>query len=248
VTSEGPNPEHVHGIGPLLDEEGVPVMTAEAEPDFGPEAEHQVPEAEHQVPEPVEPDEPAEAPPRPGGRTLLVVGCVGLAVLSVALGILAAVLSSRLDHERGDRQAVQEVSGRFAAALLTYDYTDLDKAKARVLALSTRKFQKEYDAAFTGGLDVLVKETQTRSAGTVTDVFVGNISGDSATTIAVVDAVSQGTAGRNQLVSSYIELELVKLSGTWKIDNVTNLNFGQAAGAVPGATASTTTTTTQAPK
>lgn len=231
MTLDGPNPEHVHGIGPRLDDEGVPVMTAEHE--------HEPPEAEPEV-------EPEPAPARSGGRALLVVACVGLAVLSVAMGILAAVLSSRLDRERGDRQAVQDVSGRFAAALLTYDYTDLDKAKARVLALSTRKFQKEYDAAFTGGLDVLVKETQTRSAGTVTDVFVGSISGDSATTIAVVDAVSQGTAGRNQLVSSYIELELVKLSGMWKVDNVTNLNFGQAAGAVPGATTTPSTTATTA--
>jgi hypothetical protein len=242
VTVEGPNPEHVHGLmGPRLDEEGVPLLGDDgAEHDPAP-----APVAPAETVETAADDEPG--PGATGSKRLLAVVCIGLAVLSVAMGVLAAVLASRLDHERSDRRAVQDVSGRFAAALLTYDYTDLNQAKSRVLALSTRKFQKEYSDAFTGGLEVLVKETKTRSAGTVTDVFLGNISGGAATTIAVVNAVSQGTAGRNQLVSSYIELELVKLAGTWKVDNVTNLNFGQAAGALPGVgTASTTTSSTTA--
>ncbi|HEV7887125.1 MAG TPA: hypothetical protein VGO92_06165 [Acidimicrobiales bacterium] len=165
---------------------------------------------------------------------------VVVGVVALALALLSATLYAKLDQERSDRRAVQDVSGRFAAALLTYDYNELDQAKQRVLALSTGKFRKEYEQAFTGGLDTLFRETKARSAGTVTDVFVGDISNETVTSIAVVDAVAQGSAGGRRLVSSYIQLQLVKVGGRWKVDGVTNLNLGAAAADTPGAATTTT--------
>jgi Mce-associated membrane protein len=182
--------------------------------------------------------EPAEGAPR--RSRLLAVLCVVLAVAVLGLALAAAAFASRLHAERSSRQQVEDVSGRFAAALLTYDYTNLDPSKKKVLSLSTGKFQKEYEQAFTGGLDTLFKETQARSAGTVNDVFVGEIDHGTVTSIVVVDAVAAGTSGTRRLVSSYIELQLVKVNGAWKVDGVTNLNLGAAGSDTPGLTTATT--------
>ena len=206
-----------------LDEEGLP--TGEPVPDPGPDG-----------PEPV-----SEAPV--AKRRGLVVLCIGLGIAAAGFAVLAAVSTATLERERTDRERVEEASGRFASALLTYDYQDLDTAKRRVLELSTGKFRREYEQAFSGGLDVLFQQTQARSTGTVTELFVGPMEDGSVTTVVVVDAVAQGSAGGRRQVNSYIQLELVKVDGQWKVDGVTYLNTGG-----PAETGTTTTTTTAAPK
>jgi Mce-associated membrane protein len=233
---------------PFLDDEGVPAA---------PQPPAEVGVAEHPADAAAAaPLADAEAgpaastsPTRERGPVLVIVSIV-LAVAVVGIALAAASFASTLHRERNDRHSVQDVSGRFAAALLTYDYANLDVAKKRVLALSTGKFRKEYEQAFTGGLDTLFKSTQARSAGTVTDVFVGDIESGTVTTIAVVDAVATGTAGTRRMLSSYIELQLVKVHGTWKVDGVTNLNLA-AAGSDTGLTTPTPqtapTTATSAP-
>lgn len=198
-------------------------------------------------------DEAVEAVEMADGRQparrsrMAVVLAVVFGVAAVGFAVIAALSTAQLDEERGNRESVEEVSGAFASALLTYDYRDLEGAKKRVLDMSTGKFKAEYEKAFDGGLDKLFEATQSRSAGTVTDVFVGPIEGDTVTAIAVVDAVSSGTAGGRRLVSSYIELQLVKVGGRWKVDGVSNLNLTAptSEAVVPGAS---TTTTTAAPK
>lgn len=168
--------------------------------------------------------------------TLIIAALFGL---SVGLAVLAAVLSARLADERDRRQAVEDVAGRFAAALLTYDFDKLEESKQRVLELSTGNFRKEYEEAFEGGLDTLYQETQARSRGTVKDVFVGAVDGDTAEAIVVADATAEGTAGARRRLDSYIRLQLVRLGGRWQVDGVTSLNFGEEPGSV--------TTTTAAP-
>lgn len=193
--------------------------------------------------EPISPAEPDEAVDlestdnEGSTRRRLIVLSVMLLVVATGLGAAAATLYSRLQAERGDRDDVAEVSGRFAEALLSYDYEDLDRAKGRVLADATGRFKNEYERAFTGGLDVLLKETKARSRGTVLDVFVSEIEDDNAKAIAVVTASAEGIAGRRQATDSYIQLDLVKVGGKWKVDGVTNLNFGQPG--PPGATPTT---------
>ncbi|HVF75763.1 MAG TPA: hypothetical protein VM938_11995 [Acidimicrobiales bacterium] len=177
-------------------------------------------------PEP-EPEAAPEAAPEAKGSRRLLAACVALFVLSVALAALAAVLASRLESERSRRNDVEEVAGRFATALLTYNHENLDESRERVLALSTGKFREEYEQAFKGGLDVLIKETKATSAGTVTDIFIGPVEDNTAKAIVVANATTEGTTGTRRSVASYIQLVLVHVGGEWRVDGVTNLNFGQ---------------------
>lgn len=197
-----------------------------AEPVAEPLAEPEPPAVPAEGAEPVTEPEAESAPVTRGSRRL-VAACVVLFVLSVALASLAAVLASRLESERGRRNDVEEAAGRFATALLTYNHDNLDQAKQRVLALSTGTFREEYERAFAGGLDVLIKETKATSAGTVTDIFIGPVDDDTAKAIVVANATTEGTTGTRRSVASYIQLVLVHVGGDWRVDGVTNLNFGQ---------------------
>jgi Mce-associated membrane protein len=173
-----------------------------------------------------------------------VLACLALFLLSVILAALAAVQSSRLHRERADRQDVTSVAGRFATALLTYDYRNLPAAKARVLALSVGKFRQEYEQAYSGGLDVLITQTKAISQVTVTHLYVGEIAGGHAEAVIVVNQTSTGTTGTHPAIDQYVQLDLVRVSGRWKVDNVTNLTDTQAQAPArapqPAATTSTT--------
>jgi len=125
------------------------------------------------------------------------------------------------------------VASRFASAVLTYDYRDLDKTKQSVLALSTGKFRTDYEQNFPG-LSALFTTTKGQSTATVKDVFVSGIEHDTATAIVVLDERGQGTAGQRLNVDWYLRLSLVKVKGDWRVDDLINLNFaGQAASPVP---------------
>jgi Mce-associated membrane protein len=167
---------------------------------------------------------------------------------AIAMAAVAAGLNSQLDEERGDRREVERAAAQLASRLLTYDYRDLDTARARVLELATGTFRREYEDAF-GGLKELLTTTKATSTGDVQEVFIGELSGRTASAIVVVDTTAEGVSGRRQTFASYIQLDLVKAEGEWLVAGVTNLNFGQTqAGDRPPAGATTTApTSTTAP-
>jgi hypothetical protein len=180
--------------------------------------------------EPVDEHGGPDAAPRPR-RWLLPAGAflVLLSVLIVA--VVASFQRQELAAERDDRREIERVSGELAAALLTYDFEDLDASRDRVLARSTGKFRKEYEDAFESGLRTLLTETKASSRGTVTDIYVGEIEDSTASSIVVANAVADGTSGRRASLASYIQLDLVEVGGRWRVDGVTNLTFGRDSGA-----------------
>lgn len=189
-------------------------------------------DGEAHVEEPTSPDatergrDAHAAPPARRRSPLLIAVVALLGVVAVALGLVAASLQGTLSAERDDRAEVSRVAGTMAAALLTYDYEDLDSARERVLSLSTGKFRTEYRTAFEG-LRTLLSEAKASSRGTVTDVYIRLDEAEpTAGAIVVVNTVAEGTAGRRATVASYIQLDLVKVDGRWRVDGVTNLNFG----------------------
>lgn len=177
---------------------------------------------------PDEADRPAATPSRRRWLAPLAAFLVLLAVLIVA--VVAAVQRQELAAERDDRREIERVSGELAAALLTYDFEDLDASRDRVLARSTGKFRKEYEEAFESGLRTLLTETKASSRGTVTDIYVGDIADSTASSIVVANAVADGTSGRRASLASYIQLDLVEVGGRWRVDGVTNLTFGRDSG------------------
>jgi len=165
---------------------------------------------------------------------------------TVVTAIFAAQQHRQLQRSKDARAGVEQVASRFASAVLTYDYRDLDKTKNAVLALSTGKFRTDYEQNF-GGLSALFTATKGQSTATVKDVFVSAIDKDTATAIVVLDERGQGTSGQRLNVDWYLRLSLVKVKGKWRVDDLINLNFaGQGAQPVPAPAGQTTPTTAPA--
>jgi Mce-associated membrane protein len=166
--------------------------------------------------------EPDRAPSRTLMRSLAVLAIVFF-VTTVALGIVAASVYNSLHRERDDRDAVRRAASTFAGRLLTFDYRKPDELQKAVRAMSTDRFAREYDRAFPG-LKELITAGQTTSAGSVTDVYLGDVDSNGATVIAVVNTQTTGKAGP-RTGDFYMELDMAKASGRWKVDGFTNLNF-----------------------
>jgi hypothetical protein len=181
------------------------------------------------------PEGEEKAPSRTLVRSLAALAIVFF-VGTVVAAIFAASQHRQLQQSKDARAGVEQVASRFASAVLSYDYRDLDKTKNTVLALSTGKFRTDYEQNFPG-LSALFTTTKGQSTATVKDVFVSAIAHDTATAIVVLDERAQGTSGQRLNVDWYVRVSLVQVRGQWRVDDLTNIN---QTGAVPGQTPSTT--------
>jgi hypothetical protein len=188
-----------------------------------------------ETPAEVEPEGEKKAPSRTVVRSLAALAIVFF-VGTVVAAVFAASQHRQLQQSKDARAGVEQVASRFASAVLTYDYRDLDKTKNTVLALSTGKFRTDYEQNFPG-LSALFTTTKGQSTATVMDVFVSAIAHDTATAIVVLDERAQGTSGQRLNVDWYVRVSLVRVQGQWRVDDLTNIN---QTGAVPGQTPPTT--------
>jgi hypothetical protein len=190
--------------------------------------------------------EAAEVPsgPHPPRRVSPLVLAVSLAVVfAVAATVLAVLLAQRGDD--GELDGLRETAGRFGAALVTYDYHDPEAHRDAVLGFATGSFREEYQDAFDQGLAQVITEVQAVSTGYVKDVYLSAVDEERAQAIVVVDIEHEGTSGANTLYDVYFRLTLVNVDGTWKVDQVTDLNF-DTGGAGTGSTDGSVTTDTTA--
>lgn len=174
---------------------------------------------------------------RAARRTLWAL-IAALAVLALSTSLLAADAIADRNRERRDRQAVEEVAGRLATALSTYDYRDFEATKRRVLSLSTGAFALEYERAV-AALASLIDQTKATSEATAGDVFVGNLGDGKASAIVVIEIRASGVGGPRVSVDNYVDLSLVKVEGEWKVDGVRNLNLGVSGGGTAAPTGTT---------
>ena len=188
-------------------------------------------------------EQPHPSPAQPVGGSVRrwQLAVAFLLALSIGLGFLTAIQSSNVNRERDREAAVRRVAAAMGTALLSYDYTHLEKGKQDVLRLATGTFRRQYNEAFTGGLDELLKETKATSQVREAEVLLGEVGEDGATAIVILDTIVSGTAGTNRSLVSYVRLDLVRTGERWLVNAVTNLNLGQPTGGT-GAPAATTTT------
>jgi hypothetical protein len=193
--------------------------------------------------------------PRSGSRLIAL-----LTAVAVVLGLLASVMTASYirvradrDASRDDRTAVATTAARAAEAMTAIDANSDNKQQAdAVHALGTGPLVEQYDEAIPATRKLLVALNVTSEHGQVTEngVYVGEIDGNQAQVIVVIDLVVVGQATK-VIPNQYLRVHLVKLDGAWKVDNVENLNVALAAsggqsapGAAPGAAPSATPSTT----
>jgi hypothetical protein len=109
------------------------------------------------------------------------------------------------------------------------------------MADAAGRFRTQYDEQFRTSLTALIKETKGQSKGTVVRLYVGDIEKGSASALVVANVERVGVGGRIPVAATYLGLELVKVDGVWKVDDVTNLTFAQAGARAQGGIPATST-------
>lgn len=182
--------------------------------------------------------------PAPGGqpatgRTALVLA-VTLAVVFAATSVVLGMLLAGADGDDA-LDDLRRTAGSFGETLVSYDYRDPEAHRDAVLAFATGSFREEYEDAFDQGLGTVITEVKAVSKGFVKDVYVTSVDEERAQAIVVVDIEHDGTSGPSTLFDVYFRLTMVEVGGTWKVDQVTDLNFDAGTGAPPGGSVTTDT-------
>lgn len=175
--------------------------------------------------------------PRERGVSAAVVGfaLAGVfAVTTVVLAIVAVGLQSEKDDLASERSAVQDVAARFAQAFGDYDYRDPSTFSEDLLPLSAPPFTDQLEDALPALVDSAVAVERTSSA-TVDDVFVAEVDDEDGTAVALVvySAVETSIAGQFPLENVYMRLGMVRVDGSWRVNDVINLNFALAQTPAP---------------
>ncbi|MEY2451713.1 MAG: hypothetical protein QOD92_1287 [Acidimicrobiaceae bacterium] len=176
-------------------------------------------------------------------RWLVVVGALAVVFALIASVMTASYIRLRSDKDdsNADRTAVATIAARVAEAMTAIDAAGDNKAEADVVhQLGTGPLIDQYDATIPATRQLLLAVKVKSEHGQITPngVYVGDIEGDQAQVIVVIDLVVIGEITK-VVPNQYLRMHLVRLNGDWKVDNVSDINVELAASA--GAGASTTT-------
>lgn len=193
-------------------------------------------------PETDDPAEPEQPERPPATRTPVLVLAISLAVLFAIAAAALAVIAAGDDSGDDGSASLRTAAGAAGEALLTYDFNDPESHRDRVLALATGSFRGEYEDAFDQGLSELITKVQATSKGFVKDVYVSEIDEERAEAVVVADVERDGAGGARTVYDIYMLLSFVEVDGTWKLDQVTDLNFAEAGAEQPAGDPATGTT------
>lgn len=168
-------------------------------------------------------EEPAGEEPAPRRRQLVAILLAVALVIVAGLAVLEWRSGSDLSAEKSARRAVATRSGAFGKALMTYDYRNMPQARDAVLRLTAGTFTDMYKGQFDAAVAPAATREQAVSTASVTGVFVGDVDGDTAAAIVVVDSQVRSPAGTKKTTGTHLELKLTRQGGRWKVTTVTPL-------------------------
>lgn len=208
-----------------------------------PEPPHDEELADGQAP-PEPPDYVAEE--TPFGRWWNMAPTIALVLVAVMVAGAAVVLWNQnkdLRSERDDRREAAEVASGFTTAVLSYDFRDLQGTVDDVLALSTTDWGRQYEDAWFQEQQPVVEATRARARVAVNDVMLGDESNGVLPAIVRFDATIRSEVGTRRLQGGYLQIDLTKDGGEWKVDDMRYLATQDQSLEPNGGEAATPTTT-----
>jgi hypothetical protein len=192
---------------------------------------------DREVPEVLEPDvDEVDAPPpgddrdRPFDRwrsQLPTLFVVLLAVLVAAGAFILWHQNQDYKQDRDDRREAAQVASEFTTAVLSYDFHDLQGSLDRVLAVSTRDWGRQYEDAWFQDQQQIVQELRARGQVDIVDVMQGDESHGVLPVTVTFNANVRSTIGVRHLTGSYLRLDLTKVDGDWRVDDMIYLANGE---------------------
>jgi Mce-associated membrane protein len=160
------------------------------------------------------------AAPRPHGLRLALA--LGLLIVT-ALGGLVGWLGFRADesHQREQQRAMFLAAARQGALnLTTISYTEVDADIKRILDSATGTFHDDFEKRSQPFVEV-VKQSQSKSEGKVTEAGLESIQGDNARALVAVTVTTSNAGAAQQEPRSWrMRIEVQKVGDMAKTSNV----------------------------
>lgn len=177
------------------------------------------------------------------------VGFVITAVVAL-LGVFGTVFfASKYHHLSGRNReagAVTKASSQFLNSLTNFNANNIDADFQQIQNMATGDFGQQAQKFFASDVRTALAKVQATSRGQIHYLYVEAIQGSTATTFGEVDqTIANLNFSRPEQDVLRVALTLQKVSGTWRISEVTVLQG--PASVVPSAGGSTTTTVPGAP-
>jgi hypothetical protein len=176
-----------------------------------------------------------EAAPRGRARLLAVVTAIAVVLALVASVMTASYIRLRSDRDAADadRTRVATTATQVVEAMFAVDADSDNKQQADVIhTLGTGPLIEQYEQVIPSTRDLLKALGVASEHSRVTDggVFVGDVDDNEARVVVVVDLVVIGKTTKI-VPNQYLRIHLVKLDGSWKVDNIENVNVALAGAA-----------------
>ena len=151
-------------------------------------------------------------------RTMAVVLTV-LLVVSAGVGLWSFQQLRESDAELETRAYVARVAEQFTVSVNNYDSESVEDYQSTVSRMLSTKFQTEFAKAMED-IVASVQQAQMDSKGTVLASGVATVDDDSARVLVVADADVKTVFDNRQRHFRW-EVALVKVDGTWLVDDFT---------------------------
>ncbi|HJP78132.1 MAG TPA: hypothetical protein VJ914_27915 [Pseudonocardiaceae bacterium] len=155
--------------------------------------------------------------------TVLAALLVLVAAAGVYVGLRYRSAGQALAAEQAAdaaRTAALDAGAKYAVALSSYDYRDLDQSFAAIAADATPTFAQQY-RQFSAGLKSALVSAKSVASGKVLGEAVASANPSRVTLLVFVDqTISNTSTATPQVNHNRMELTLLDVSGQWKIDQV----------------------------
>ena len=144
-------------------------------------------------------------------------------MLLVAALVVGVLLQRQGPTEVEQRDEVLSVSRRFAIALATYDYRDLDRTLERVKGLSTGAFLDQYETTFASPeLRQLIEESESvATAEVVTEPLLAELEGDRGKALVIVRQRVESKEQEEPVEQlQRMDVTLVETRNGWRVSDV----------------------------
>jgi hypothetical protein len=169
---------------------------------------------------------PPDGPPSDHGDTpfrrwranLPLILVIVLAWTVAAGGVVLWKQNQDLRADRDDERAAERVAADFTTAVLSYNFRDLRGSVDDVKALSTTDWGRQYEEAWFQEQQSIVEATRARGRVAVEDVLLGEESSGVIPAVVRFDATIRSEVGVRRITGGYLQLDLTRQDGEWKVD------------------------------
>jgi Mce-associated membrane protein len=154
---------------------------------------------------------------------ILTAALAVVLVVAIAFAVWFETKARKADQQQRGRAEAVSAAQQFAVRMDTFDGKDMNAYSKKVQQLLTTKYKSEFDKQFQPFKQVYA---QAKAVGTGKVIMSGVASydDDSATVLVVHDGSVKSKLGQSQVRHQRWTVDLVKVGGSWLVDDFSPVN------------------------